>query len=255
MDPNTPDLEYCHDTIHRGLIKFTCPDGDISKKCQGDLNLIEKRLPIQQVNHMDSGPERVPGLNRRGTRSGSLENLLTERGEPFESQMNRNQENIELKTFLSNSRNFVNQSTISNRFLKGKNEFRRKILNIQKFLQKTGHQEMKIGQPMSFESNQMFDRKNSAKTCINGSTIPAFDLGHFSESSYAGKADRDGKYFHAKGGKRRISDNKLAPDGATSEDPRAKVSGTNLYNTIQNSSIYQTIDNIEQTAKAIKSYL
>jgi hypothetical protein len=206
MDPNTPELEYWHDTIHRRLIKFYCPDRDISKKGKGDLNLIEKRPPIQKIEHMDSGPERFSGLNRRGTCSDSLENVLIEREEPFESQMNRNQENIELKTFLSNSRNFVNQSTISNRFLKGKNESRRKILNIQKFLHKTGHRDSKIGQPMSFESNRIFNRKNSAKTCMNGGTIPAFDLGLFSESHDAGKADRDGKNFDAKGCKRRISE-------------------------------------------------
>jgi hypothetical protein len=255
MDPNKPELEYWHDTIHRRLIKFTCPDGDISKKGKGDLNLIEKRPLIQKKEHMDSGPERFSVLNRRGTCSDSLENVLTEPGEPFESQMNRNQENIELKTFLSNSRNFVNQSTISNRFLKGKNEFRRKIMNIQKFLHKTGHRDSKIGQPMSFESNRIFNRKNSAKTCMNGGTIPAFDLGHFSESPDAGKADHDGKNLDAKGCKRRISENGLAHARAISEDPRAKANGTNLYNTIQTSPIYQTIDNIEQTAKAIKSYL
>jgi hypothetical protein len=38
MDPNTPELEYWHDTIHRRLIKFYCPDGNISKKGKGDLN-------------------------------------------------------------------------------------------------------------------------------------------------------------------------------------------------------------------------
>jgi hypothetical protein len=220
MDPNTPELEYWHDTIHRSLIKFTCPDGDISKKGKGDLNLIEKRPPIQKKEHMDSGPERFSGLNRSGTRSDSLENVLTEPGEPFKSQINRNQENIELKTFLSNSRNFVKQSTISNRFLKGKNEFRSKIMNIQKFLHQTGHRDSKIGQPMIFESNRIFNRKNSAKTCMNGATIPAFDLGHFSESPDAGKANRNGKNFDAKCGKRRISEDGLAYDRAISENPR-----------------------------------